>query len=297
MRKQLHLILVFALMAGCAAVSVDLPSITEAPTENRDVGRVVWRDLLTTTPSETRAFYGELFGWTFERPGIDVGFGGDDAYFLIRHNGRLIGGLVDARPIEAEGNVSQWVTFISVDDAQRAVADAERAGATIVTPPTQLASRGTVAVLRDPDGALFAVVKARSGDPESVSPALNDFLWEELWTPDAERSSAFYGELFGLEPASLPPDGEDQDYRVLAGGGEPRLGILRNPFEGEKPTWVNYLRVADPAAVTSKVAALGGRIIVDAQPRPLGGTVALIAGPSGAGIALQSWPLKKESGI
>lgn len=294
LRKNLYLLFAVLVIGGCVTVSVDLPSITEAPTDNRDVGRVVWRDLLSTTPAATKAFYGELFGWTFERPGIDVGFGGSDAYLLIRHDGRLIGGLVDARNIEAEGNVSQWVTFISVDDAERTVSDAERAGATVVTPPTPLASRGTVAVLRDPEDALFAVVNARDGNPEYVKPSYNDFLWEELWTADVKRSSAFYEKLFGLDVAQLPEAAAARDYRVLASGEKPRLGILENPFEGGKPNWINYLRVSDPAAITAKVDALGGRVIVPAQRRAAGGEAALIAGPSGAGIALQTWPLDEE---
>jgi hypothetical protein len=65
-------------------------------------------------------------------------------------------------------------------------------------------------------------------------------------------------------------------------------------MEGLDPVWVSYLRVADPAAITAKVAGLGGRVIVEARPRSLGGEVAFIAGPSAAGIALQTWPLKSD---
>ena len=83
---------VAALLAGCSTLNVDLPAVTEAPTGQHDTGRVIWHDLLTTTPEESRRFYGELFGWTFEKPGISLGFGGGDAYMLIRHEGRLIGG-------------------------------------------------------------------------------------------------------------------------------------------------------------------------------------------------------------
>jgi predicted enzyme related to lactoylglutathione lyase len=58
---------------------------------------------------------------------------------------------------------------------------------------------------------------------------------------------------------------------------------------------VSYLRVDSPAAIAARVADLGGRVIVEAQPRPLGGEVAFVAGPSGAGIALQTWPLEKDN--
>ena len=69
---------------------------------------------------------------------------------------------------------------------------------------------------------------------------------------------------------------------------------MPNPLEGLKPVWVSYLRVENPASITAQVASLGGWVIVEARPRPLGGEVAFIAGPSGAGIALQTWPLEQK---
>ncbi len=296
MLKHTKYLLAAVVLAGCAAVTVDLPSITDSATDRHEQGSVVWRDLLTTTPEETRRFYSELFGWTFESPGIDLGFGTGDSYQLIQHKGRLIGGLFDARTLEADGNVSQWVTYLSVNDVDAAVASAKAGGGEIVTPPTELATRGTVAVLRDPEGALFAIVHARDGDPEFSAPQHNQFLWEELWTADVGQASPFYKAVFGFEKEEFPVDGSDHVYHVLSTAGEPRAGIMTNPFEGERPVWVNYLRVANPAAITSKVESLGGRIIVEAQPRSIGGTVALVAGPSGAGIALQTWPLDEEDG-
>ena len=58
------------------------------------------------------------------------------------------------------------------------------------------------------------------------------------------------------------------------------------------PMWVSYLRVMDAAqlnAILARVEPLGGNILVPATERPGGGVVAVIAGPSGAGIALQTW--------
>jgi predicted enzyme related to lactoylglutathione lyase len=69
---------------------------------------------------------------------------------------------------------------------------------------------------------------------------------------------------------------------------------MLKPLDGLDPVWVSYIRVENPAQITSRVADLGGRVIVEAQPRPLGGEVAFIAGPSGAGIALQTWPLEQQ---
>ena len=165
MKRILQIAAAAALVAGCSTLSVDLPAITEAPTGERDQGRVIWHDLLTTTPEESRRFYGELFGWTYEKPPIAVGFGRGDAYMLIRHEGRLIGGMVDARLLEKDENISQWMTVISTDDIAAATAAILANGGEVLTEPVVLPTRGAMGVYADASGALFALLESRDGDP------------------------------------------------------------------------------------------------------------------------------------
>jgi len=292
--RKIKTLLPLVLLSGCGVVVVDLPAITEAPTGVHTTGHVIWHDLLTNTPEASRRFYGELFGWTFEKPGIDIGLSSDDDYMLIRHNGELIGGMLDVNTLERDVNISQWVTMISVADIDTAVAGVLGNGGKVLTPATNLASRGSLAVLEDPTGALFAMIQARGGDPAVSEPELNAFLWDELWTNNVSVASDFYENVFGYKQLPLPED-VGREFSALGMSDKPLVGVLANPFDGERPVWVNYLRVADPAAVTEKVEQLGGRIIIDAQARPIGGQVAFVAGPSGAGIALQTWPLDSGS--
>jgi hypothetical protein len=65
--------------------------------------------------------------------------------------------------------------------------------------------------------------------------------------------------------------------------------MLQNPIDGLAPTWAPYIKVADMSVLYS-VEMLGGKVLLDAAPRELGGEVALIQGPSGAGVVLQTWP-------
>lgn len=278
------------LAAGCAAVSVNLPPITESPTGEHHDGRIVWHDLLTNTPEASRRFYAELFGWEFENPGFDFGIGGGD-YMLIRHNGRLIGGIVDTRALGKRENISQWVTTMSVSDIDAAVARVAGAGGTVMAEPASIGSRGQMAVVGDPTGAVFALIQTSEGDPAELEPDLDGWLWDELWTNDVARATGFYQDVVGFQHTDHAIDGADRNYRVLRAGDRPRAGVLDNPFEGERPVWVNYLRVSDPSAVTKRVEDLGGRVLLETQSRPIGGQVAFIAGPSGAGVALQTWPL------
>lgn len=285
-------LLLAVLIAGCATITADLPPITDAPTGARHNGRIVWHDLLTNTPAESRKFYSELFGWEFEKPGIDIGFGDESSYMLIRHNGNLIGGMVDANALDRDVNISQWVTVMSVDDIDAAVNRVAADGGNVLTQATELGSRGTLAVVAGPDRAIFAMIQTRDGDPAERQPAHNEWLWNELWTDDVDRATSFYQQLVGFQLENHAIDDTNRTYRVLKAGDKPRVGILANPFEGEHPVWVNYIRVEDPKAITTLVENLGGRVIVEAQRRDIGGEVAFIAGPSGAGVALQTWPLQ-----
>lgn len=284
-------------VAACATVNIDLPAVTDSSTGDRLPGKVIWRDLLTNDPVASQKFYGALFDWTFESVGTAVGLSSDTTYTLIRHNGRLIGGMIDTVALSNRSDISQWIVSMSVTDIDAAVAAFTAGGGAVKTPPTDFHRRGKMAVVRDAEGALLALLQTRDGDPADYEPEVNGFLWDELWTTDVERATSFYADVADLEAATLDIDGmldSGTSYRLLKDGDKPRVGIMLNPLEGLDPVWVSYLRVESPASITARVVALGGSIIVAAQPRVIGGEVAFIAGPSGAGIALQTWPLDKS---
>ena len=285
-------------VAACATVNIDLPSVTDSSTGDRLPGKVIWRDLLTDDPVASQKFYGALFDWEFESVGVAAGLSSDTTYTLIRHNGRLIGGMIDTVALSNRSDISQWIVSMSVTDIDAAVAAFTADGGEVKTPPTDFHRRGKMAVVRDAEGALLALLQTRDGDPADYEPEVNGFLWDELWTTDVERATTFYANVAELEAATLDIDGmpdSGTSYRLLKGGDKPRVGIMLNPLEGLDPVWVSYIRVQSPASITAKVVALGGSIIVAAQPRAIGGEVAFIAGPSGAGIALQTWPLDRQN--
>ena len=206
--------------------------------------------------------------------------------------------MIDTLAVNGRVDISQWVVSMSVSDIDAAVAAVTAEGGDVITPPTDLQRRGRIAVVRDKEGALLAMLQTASGDPADQQPEFGDFLWNELWTTNADSATTFYEGLTGLKMATWDID-ENQEsgatYRLLKAGETPRVGIMPNPLEDLGPVWVSYLRVKSPASVAERVAELGGRVIVEAQPRPLGGEVAFIAGPSGAGIALQTWPLDRTN--
>lgn len=286
------------LLAACATTRFDLPPVAGADSSDTLPGKIIWHDLLSDTPQLTEAFYAGLFGWEFEPLGV-IGAN----YTLIRHRGKLIGGMVDQNRLPTDADISQWVVVMAVADVAAATESLSRAGGTVFTAPTSLGERGTISVVADPQGAVLALLQTGGLDPADEDQRIADggFLWNELWAHDAAGAADFYQTLapYDLEQHALA--GEDSgSYRVLSSQGRARAGIRETPVPEMPPMWVTYLRVADLASmedILARTTALGGTVLVPVTARPLGGHVAVIADPSGAGIALQTWPLAQEGGL
>jgi predicted enzyme related to lactoylglutathione lyase len=289
----LLLISVFSMVAGCTTLNIELPSVTQAPTNARYPGKVIWHDLLTNDIEGSKRFYGGLFGWQFDELPLTLGMGASSKYLLISHQGKLIGGMVDVSNVDKEINSSQWVVLMSVADVDQAVADIKRAGGTVLTPPTDLNERGRIALATDVEGALFAVLETRSGDPLDREPAVGEFMWDEVWTSDVDKAADFYKSVAPFE--LVDKELGNASYKGLLVDEKPRAGVLLNPAaeQGLKPTWVSYIKVQD-MSVLDKVAGLGGQVLLGAENRPIGGQVAIITGPSGAGVVLQTWDDSQE---
>lgn len=298
--KKIRLIvaagLVAAVSLACTATQFSIPPVAQTADGSRLPGKVIWHDLLSDTPEQTRAFYGGLFGWEFRAlPGGNIN------YEVIYHRGEAIGGMVDQNRLPAKADISQWVAVFSVADVEAAADSVRTSGGTVLTPPTSLGERGRIAVVVDSQGAVLALLETAGGDPEDGegSPRSGEFLWNELWVGDVDKAGDFYRAVFPFsgEERSLAEGDTVVEYLVLKSAGRPRAGIRTSPGEDLQSSWVSYLRVADKQEldeILSKVEALGGTVLVPATPRPAGGVVAMIAGPSGAGIALQTWPPRQE---
>jgi predicted enzyme related to lactoylglutathione lyase len=178
---------------------------------------------------------------------------------------------------------------MSVADVDRAAEQARAAGGSIVAGPLDLPNVGRGAVVLDPDGAPLGLLRSSVGDPaDTATPALNRFIWTEHLSRDPQASADFYVSLAGFEVRRI--DFAGTPYWVLVKGRE-RAGLLRNPIAVDRPVWLPYVRVADPAATAARAAQLGGRVLLAPRQDLRNGTLALIADPTGAVLALQKWPL------
>ncbi|MDX1387566.1 MAG: VOC family protein [Acidobacteriota bacterium] len=143
------------MVMGCATRQAG-PAVQTDEALTPTHGKFVWYDLLTEDVDGVKAFYGELLGWTYEDTS-------NSDYFLVKHRGRPIGGIVDMTEVDPDSNQSQWVSMLSVADVVQAVQMTERAGGETHLEPVEIQDLGTIAVVSDPQGALVSFLRTEDG--------------------------------------------------------------------------------------------------------------------------------------
>lgn len=130
-------------------------------------GTVCWSELLTRDCPGAMAFYRQVLGWQFTT--VADPEGGD--YHVGTLAGRRVAGVMDMDRIDGlEGAPPHWLTYFSVDDLDRAVAEALSAGGTVLRPEIELPGTGRIALLRDGTGALTGLLEHGTGAGGTVRP-------------------------------------------------------------------------------------------------------------------------------
>jgi predicted enzyme related to lactoylglutathione lyase len=117
-------------------------------------GSLTWNELLTRDVAGAKAFGEAVFGWRSE----DQDFGGT-TYTIIHVGDKAVGGIAAMPQGVPEGVPAYWQTYFAVDDADAAVAKVQELGGAVAMPPMSAEGVGRFAVLTDPQGAQFGVIK------------------------------------------------------------------------------------------------------------------------------------------
>jgi hypothetical protein len=282
--KRMSLLLVLFYFAACTSTQLVVPPVTTTPTNDHKVGKFVWYDLLTDDVLAVKRFYGGLFGWEFEgEERVDA------EYTVIRHDGTPIGGIVFRK--EKKVDHSQWLSYLSVPDVDKAVDMIKVKNGIIYREPFELPDRGRVAVVTDPQGAVIVLIKSQSGDPADRGLITNNWLWTELFASDVKEAADFYSQLVGYTVEEFDT-GLKIPYFVFKQNETLRGGLLKIPWEGVKPNWLPYVLVDDPGKIAGQVQSLGGQVLIAPDKNIRQGSVALIQDPMGAVFAIQKWPIE-----
>lgn len=115
-----------------------------------EAGAFQWSELSTSDLAGAKKFYSEVFGW---------GWGGADEYAEGQVQGRTVAGVMPRRPDMPAEVPDMWLVYFGSSDVDADFNKAVGLGATAVAEPDDIPGTGRFAVLRDPQGATFALFK------------------------------------------------------------------------------------------------------------------------------------------
>ena len=111
-------------------------------------GALGWVELMTRAPERAVEFYTTVFGWTVNASEhyTQWGIAGDD-----------FGGMMDMDDKFPHEVPAHWLPYFAVVDVGATAGEAARAGGTVLMEPTSMPNGRGLAMLRDPQGAVFGV--------------------------------------------------------------------------------------------------------------------------------------------
>lgn len=117
-------------------------------------GAMTWNELGTSDLGSALTFYGAVFGWSSRL----MDQASDPPYHLLLQGQRTVGG---AYPLEGPvaGAPPHWMTYFAVPDCDAAAARAGELRAEVHVPPTDIPDTGRFAMIKDPQGAYFCVIR------------------------------------------------------------------------------------------------------------------------------------------
>ncbi|MDI2130085.1 VOC family protein [Yinghuangia seranimata] len=131
--------------------------------------------------------------------------------------------------------------------------------------------------------------------PRRTAYAAGHPCWIDRVGPDLTSASAFYGAVFGWSFADEDgPGGGRGAYRIASVRGEIVAGLGQAP-PALPAAWHVYLAVKDPDATASRVASLGGRVVMG--PMTVGDNGRLLLAVDPAGAAVGFWSGARAEGV
>jgi predicted enzyme related to lactoylglutathione lyase len=138
-----------------AVISIWEPKAHKGAQIVNEPNTYAWSELWSRDPHKAKEFYPEVFDWGY----VDHGEG-PQGYTEWQVDGRSVAGLLTMGPQIPAQVPPHWVVYFAVADTDAAVARANELGATTLMPPMDI-EPGRFAILGDPTGANFAVIKMK----------------------------------------------------------------------------------------------------------------------------------------
>jgi predicted enzyme related to lactoylglutathione lyase len=243
-------------------------------------GTFSWTDLTTTDQEGAKRFYSELFGWT----AVDTPMGEGMVYSMMQLGGNDAAAISPQMQAQRDaGAPPTWNSYVTVESADATVDRAKGLGANIMSPAFDVFDAGRMAIIQDPQGALFMPWEPKQHIGASVVNAHGALSWNELASPDMDASANFYRELFGWE--ITPMEGMAMPYQTIKTAAGNNNGGIRPAQENEPCYWLVYFGAGDIDATDAQAQKLGGTSLM--SPMDIGvGKIGVVHDPQGAVFGL-----------
>lgn len=244
----------------------------------------VWYDVMTSDLQAAQSFYTQVLGWTAKDAGMP-----DRSYTLVSAGAATVGGIMPLTPeAAAMGAKPCWSGYIGVSDVDATVQRVKAEGGAVHRPPENIPGVGRFAVVADPQGAVFILLKGN--DPSAPTPAApgapGTIGWHELYAGDGDAAFGFYAKLFGWTATRAMDMGPMGKYQIFATGGAEVGGIMTKPPEVPMPCWLYYFRVDAIDAAMARVTQHGGKVLMGPMEVPGDDWILQCTDPQGAVFAL-----------
>ena len=242
-------------------------------------GTFCWSELATTNPEAAKKFYTSLFGWT----ATDMTAGEEGVYTMLNLGGKEAGALFSQQKEQRLAGVPpHWLCYVSVANADEALAKVTSSGGKVVAGPFDVMEYGRMAIVQDPTGATLALWQPKKHIGARVSGEPGTACWNELATRDTGVAGKFYTRVFDWTERTQEMG--PTTYTSFMQGEVPSGGMLKMTEEwaGIPPHWMVYFAVADCDASAASARALGGEVKVPPTDIPKVGRFAILQDPQGA---------------
>ena len=234
-----------------------------------------WVDLQTTDQDAAKAFYGGLFGWTYDDQPMAPGA----VYSMAKLGDEAVAAIAPQSPEQAAaGAPPMWNTYLAVDSVDGVAAKVEAAGGQLAMAPFDVMDAGRMAFVIDPSGAAVALWQANNHIGATLVNEPGTVTWNELVTTDPS-AAVFYEQVLGLTTSKM--DMGAGEYTLFEAGGQQVGGAAPSQMPDVPNHWHLYFAVGDADATAAKVTELGGSVLAEPFDTPVG-RIALVRDPQGA---------------
>lgn len=246
------------------------------------LGAPCWIDLTSSDLDRAQAFYGTVFGWTFESAGPQYG-----GYINAARDGHPVAGLMANRP-EVE-SPDHWATYFHTADIEATMSAVTATGGSVCLQTMEVPAKGFMSLAADPSGASFGLWQPLEHRGFEVIGEAGAPVWHQLGTRDYRAAVDFYREVFGWRTEQIS-DTDEFRYTTAWFGDQQLLGVMDGASflpDDVPSSWTILFGAEDVDKTLRVIADSGGTVLRPAEDTPYG-RLAAATDPAGVIFNLSS---------